>query len=193
MVRLGFTMIELIFAIVIIGVSVMSLPTMTNIINKGIESNLVQEAIFAASTELMGASSGYWDENSMQDINLNHLSRVINISGDCDSVTKLRAGHIAQPYHRRCLNDLTTNAVSTAGGSVYDLDDASHLDEDIFIDNTTDASGYKQTYKSDIVVIQVGNIKKITATIKDENGDTITILRSQSANIGETDYYKRTL
>lgn len=171
----------------------MSLPTMTNIINKGIESNLVQEAIFAASTELMGASSGYWDENSMQDINLNHLSRVINISGDCDSVTKLRAGHIAQPYHRRCLNDLTTNAVSTAGGSVYDLDDASHLDEDIFIDNTTDASGYKQTYKSDIVVIQVGNIKKITATIKDENGDTITILRSQSANIGETDYYKRTL
>ena len=44
--RFGFTMIELIFAIVIIAISVMSLPMMTQVTNKGLEESLVQEAIF---------------------------------------------------------------------------------------------------------------------------------------------------
>jgi len=74
--RFAFTMIELIFAIVIIAISVMSLPMMAVVTQRGMENNIVQEAIFAASAELMGATSGYWDENSMQDINVSHLSRV---------------------------------------------------------------------------------------------------------------------
>jgi len=193
MVRFAFTMIELIFAIVVIGISVMSLPTMTNVINKGIENNIVQEAIFASSTELMGATSGYWDENSMQDINKSATSRVINIYNDCNSSTKLRFGHINQPYHRRCLDNLSTTPRATSGGNVYDLDDASHSSKDIFINPSPNAKGYKQSYKSTITVVQNGDIKEITSTIKDENNNTITVLKAQSANIGETEYFKRKL
>lgn len=193
MVRFAFTMIELIFAIVIIGISVMSLPTMGNIINKGIENNLVQEAIFASSTELMGATSGYWDENSMQDINKSATSRVIDISDDCNTTTNLRFGHINQPYHRRCLDNLSTIARASSGGDVYDLDDASHSNQDIFINTTTDENGYKQSYKSTITVVQKEDVKEITSTIKDENNNIITVLKAQSANIGETEYFKRKL
>ena len=196
MVRFAFTMIELVFAIVIIGISVMSLPTITNVVNKNIEGNLVQEAIFAASTELIGATSGYWDENSMQDIATSHLSRVIDVSNDCNTTTKLRYGHIPQPYHRRCLDDESTTVNNTSGGSVYDINDAQHSNENIFINTTTDASGYKQTYTSQVIVdlnTTNNNIKKIEIVIKDENNNTITLLRSQSANIGETEYYKRML
>jgi prepilin-type N-terminal cleavage/methylation domain-containing protein len=50
--RLAFTMIELIFAIVIIAISVMSLPMMTQVTSAGIERNLVQEAIFASVAEI---------------------------------------------------------------------------------------------------------------------------------------------
>lgn len=188
-------MIELIFAIVIIAITVVSLPMMSQINQRGIENNIVQEVIFASSAELVGATAGYWDENSMQDANVTNLSRVINISGDCDPTTKLRPGHINQPYHRRCLDNNTTPANNAAGGVFYDLDDAEHGAANIYTDNTTDAAGYKDTYNSTIDVSPSAtnaNVKVLTVTVTDsDDGHVVTVLRTQSANVGETDYYKR--
>jgi len=79
----AFTFIELIFAIVIIAISVVSLPTMTSSLSRGIESNLVQEAIFAASTELNQAISSNWDERSLEDGN-SSLGRVVD-DGTCET------------------------------------------------------------------------------------------------------------
>jgi len=197
--RDAFTMIELIFAIVIIAITVLSLPMMTQINQRGVESNIVQEAIFAASTELMGATAGYWDENSLQDINMSHLERVINISGDCNTSTQLRPGHINQMYHRRCLDSNSTTAhnsnVAIADINVSDLNDAAHGAQNIFTDTTLDDTGYKGEYQS-VVAVGVspsdGNIKDITVTVSDENGAPVTILKTQSANVGEIDYFKRT-
>jgi type II secretory pathway pseudopilin PulG len=193
MVRVGFTIIELVFSIVIISISVMALPTLINTTNKAIEDSLIQEAIFSASAELMGATVGYWDENSMQDMNKSTLSRVINIQHDCSEDTKLRYGHIDQPYHRRCLDNLQTTPRSSAGGIVYDIDDASYQNKNIFIDQTTQASGYKKHYTSSINVTQEDDVKTIKITIKDENNNTIVKLKSVVANIGEVDYFKRTM
>ena len=199
--RFAFTMIELIFAIVIIAIAVVSLPVMNQAIQKGTEEAIVQEAIFAASTELMGASAGYWDERSMEDESMSQFSRVINIGGDCNTTTKLRPGHIAQSLHRRCLDsNLATGLDSTTNTNVYSLDDAEKTD-DIFITNgtsggTPEASGYKNTYKYIIVVNRVAgsDIKDINVTITDDQTppNTLVILKIQSANIGEVDYYKRT-
>ncbi|WP_366755894.1 type II secretion system protein [Sulfurimonas sp.] len=50
--KYAFTLIELIFAIVIIGISVMSLPMLTQVTSSAIEKNLVQEAIFASVAEI---------------------------------------------------------------------------------------------------------------------------------------------
>ena len=197
--RFAFTMIELIFAIVIIAISVMSLPMMIQVTQKGIESNILQEAIFAASAELMGATAGCWDEVSMRDINVSHLSRVIDIgtSNDCNDTTKLRPGHINQPFHRRCLDENSTAIADLDKNitSIYSLDDAAHVAQNIFINTATDETGYKELYKSEIDVSLSStdnNIKIITATVTDDDGDPITVLRTQSANIGEIDYYKRT-
>ncbi|MDB2562060.1 type II secretion system GspH family protein [Sulfurimonas sp.] len=185
--RLAFTMIELIFAIVIIAISVMSLPMMTQVTNKGLEESLVQEAIFVGSAELMGATTAYWDANSLQDINVSSLSRVINIANDCDDTTKLRPGHIAQPYHRQCLDDNTTGAADAGADS---LDDMEKTDEAVFLNANPTAEGYKKSYTTSIDVNRTGNIKTITVTIKDA-GASVTVLKTQSANIGEIDYYKR--
>lgn len=196
--RSAFTLIEVIFAIVIIAIAVLSLPMMSRATQRGIESNIVQEAIFAASAELMGATSGYWDENSMQDIAVSHLSRVINIGGDCNNTTQLRPGHIKQVYHRRCLDNNTTVAYNNAvGGTVFDLDNAKHPNQAIFISGagagTADETGYKELYTS---VVAVGispanyNVKDINVTVSGAKG-VITVLKSKSANVGEIDYYKR--
>jgi len=190
--KTAFTMIELIFAIVIIAIAVLSLPMITRVTSNAMDNNLAQEAIFAGAAELMSATAGYWDENSMQDINISYLSRVIDISGDCNVTTRLKPGHIAQPFHRRCLDSNLTGANNAAGGVVIDLDDAVKNNA-LFTNNTTSAAGYKRTYQSSITIDNITdpNIKIITSIISDLDGNEITRLTIHSANIGEIDYYKR--
>ena len=196
--RHAFTIIELIFAIIIISIAVVSLPVMTKITEKGLEESIYQEAIFASSAEIMGVSSGYWDTRSIEDIAYSHLSRVIDINVTnaairCDS-NRLRPGHIAQPLHRRCLDSNTTTGLETAGvdtiaAAVNTVDGAN-----IFKTSSGlligEAVGYKDIYTSDMNITRVGNIKYITVTVKD-GATQITRLRMQSANIGEIDYFKR--
>lgn len=195
--RSAFTLIELIFAIVIIAITVLSLPMMTRITQRGIENSIVQEAIFAASAELMGATSGYWDLNSMEDNNVSHLSRVIDIGGTCENNTlssryRLRPGHIAQSLHRRCVDSSTGNVADTADATYPNLNNAHHAtNDDVFTNSTTDSTGYKETYKSTLLVSRTNDIKFIVVNVTYSNGNPITTLRAQSANIGEIDYYKR--
>lgn len=191
-------MIELIFAIVIVSIAVISLPTMIQVTSKGIESNIVQEAIFAASAELMGATSYYWDAKSMEDNETSHLSKVINIDNDCEDNAsspryRRRPGHITQLYHRKCLNNLDTDPDDNPNSNFPNLNNTETTgDEDIFdIGATAEATGYKNIYTKNVVVTRTDNIKKITITIKNSDGDTITSLNTYGANIGEIDYYKR--
>lgn len=206
--RYAFSMIELIFAIVIIGVSVISLPMMTQATSKAIEENLVQEAVFAASTELNQVVSYYWDENSIQ--GNDSLSKVIN-TGDCNDISKLMPGHVNQPLHRRCLDDTTENPSPSLGfDSGESPSDKNDIDDNIIVSNeaifiatsgnVASAEGYKESYTKTVEVDYANfgtevaadkNIKKITVTIKGEDNKTITRLSTYSANIGEVDYYKR--
>ncbi len=195
--KTAFTMIELIFAIVIIAIAVISLPTMIQVISKGMEKNLAQEAIFGASVELMQASSGYWDANSMKDINLSDYSRVVNIDGDCNATTKLRPGHINQPFHRRCIEDTTiTIPNNTTGNADFNtLNDFVHTAQSLFIGDAMGTAGYKNmNYTSTLTITPLAtdtNIKVLTATIK-EGTNIITVLKTEAANVGEPQYYKRT-
>lgn len=196
--RLAFSMIELIFAIVIIAITVLSLPMMSQIASKGVENTLVQEAIFAASAELNQATSYYWDERSMEDGNTS-LSKVINTNNDCNATTRLRPGHINQPMHRKCVNN-TLNALANnaGGGTVLDLNDAAKSEASIFTGASSE-EGYKERYTSKVEVSNVSfggapsrDIKEVKVTVYDEAGEEVTSLVSYSANIGEVDYHKRT-
>jgi prepilin-type N-terminal cleavage/methylation domain-containing protein len=200
----AFTMIELIFAIVIIGITVISLPMVNQIVSKGVEGNLVQEAIFASSAEINQVLSYHWDENSIQGNDT--LAKVVwTPNSSCDSDTKLRPGHISEPLHRRCIDDNTTGESTTFNdATLNDIDDMNGTTSSIFIDNSggsviSSSKGYKQDYNSTVNVEYAdfepgvasnNNIKKVTVTIS-KGGNNITVLRAYSANIGEIDYYKR--
>ena len=207
--RFAFTLIELIFAIVIISIAVVSLPVMVQITSKGIENSLVQEAVFAASAEIMGATSYYWDQRSMEDVNVSHMSRVIDIGGTCENNSslashRLRDGHIAQAKHRRCLVSTSAAGLNALGGDYPGLNQASYSNKAIFVDpggvDIGSATGYKHDYQSDLNVTSNAtftgtpntDMKKITVTISNaDSGDTVTSLSTYSANIGEVDYLKR--
>jgi prepilin-type N-terminal cleavage/methylation domain-containing protein len=200
--RSGFTLIELIFAIVIIAITVLSLPMMNQIISKGVDSNIKQEAIFAAATELNEATTAHWDENSLESDSSSLFARVIDIDGNCDNNTsspryRLMPGHIEQLKHRRCLNDSTTNPAT----AVEALEDKAHDYQLIFLNPTPSAEGSKDEYYSQMTVVEDNvnfggasdkNIKKITVTITDSQKKVISSLKTYSANIGEVDFHKRT-
>jgi len=202
--RSAFTLIELIFAIVIIAISIMSLPLMTQATSRGMEGNIVQEAIFAASTELNQAVAANWDENSLLDGGANSLARVVpRNTGICNAATRLKPGHINQPLHRRCLN-VETTAVSNASATAVDaLND--YAGANAMSNAATSQSGYKFTYTTTIAVfhnsvtansvifdgVARNDMKRISVTVSNA-GTTITTLNTYSANIGEVDYYKRT-
>jgi len=196
-VKKGFTLIELLFAIVVIAISVMSLPMMTQTTSKAIDGNLVQEAIFAASAELNGVITAHWDEHSMQD-DKDGLARVIDIS-DTDCTDHLLLGHITQSYHRRCLDDSEIDPLdATEDDDIYALEDMAHDNKNIFDSSQTNAQGYKKQYDSQVTISRPANfngdndsIKKIELTVSDQDGNPITILKTYSANIGEVDYFKR--
>lgn len=192
-------MIELIFAIVVISIAVMSLPMMIQITSKGIEDNIVQEAIFAASAELMGATSYYWDKRSMEDSNLSKLSRVVDVDGDCNASTRLRPGHV----NRRCLDNIGAGVVNyNTEETVFPSLNMSVHGVEVAFDAgaTAEASGYKELYRGQMSISKgvniynatSDNVKELNATIYEDDGTTIiTSLRIYSANIGEIDYYKR--
>ena len=199
--RSAFTLIELIFAIVIIAIAVISLPRMTQVIATGIEGNIVQEAIFAASTELNQAVAANWDENSLVDGNTS-FARVID-NGNCENNSSLQTyrqkpGHINQPKHRRCVDSNNTTVSNATLTAVDALDDYEKTDADLSSPSVSQ-SGYKFAYKTTIVVthpatfngVLNNDMKEINATISN-NATPITTLTTYSANIGEVDYHKRT-
>lgn len=198
--RAAFTLIELIFAIVIISIAVVSLALMIEVNNKEMEDNMAAEAIFAASTELMSAAAGYWDANSMYDYNVSHLSRVIDIGSTCNNDSnssryRLRLGHIAQPFHRRCVeNNITeVSPANLPSATLTNLNNAKHTNKPMFLLPSPEASGYKNDYSSSLSVEQIGDIKYMEIEVTDLKGNLVTKLKMQSANVGEIDYYKRTL
>jgi len=199
-VRTAFTLIELIFAIVVIAISVLSLPMMSQVTAEGIDNNLVQEAIFGSATKLNEAVTAHWDGSSIEPGMPDSFARVIE-TGTCESnplATDYRQmpGHINQPLHRRCLDSNLTAPVGAVAG-VTSLDNFAGASA-IFM-GASSAEGYKDTYTATVVVtrgVTFGslagnpNIKRIVSTITNADGP-VAALRTYSMNIGEVDYYKR--
>ncbi|MBD3797360.1 MAG: prepilin-type N-terminal cleavage/methylation domain-containing protein [Campylobacterales bacterium] len=203
--RYAFTMIELIFAIVVIAVAVVSLSVMTQTTDKNIESNIVQEAIFASEAVINEAIGYYWDLNSLIDVNDSSFSRVINIDGNCNPLTFQKPGQI----NRRCISNLALTAQnSNASTRVIDSIPNVYNGSSMILHN--DASTAYATYKNDYLatanVRQCSNgggciafgqnsfdadLKEIDFAVSDSNGIIVRI-RAYMANIGEASVANRT-
>jgi prepilin-type N-terminal cleavage/methylation domain-containing protein len=156
--RQAFTLIELIFAIVIVAIIVLSIPMMTQATSKSSEGSISQEAVFAASAKLMQTLSFPWDENS-SDIEqilegATVLSGVVKIPGGTASLdfndTVCRPGLIA----RRCRTDEQGREVNVSNlGDDYPTPSSMHalirgLDDSNGTSTiiATSSEGYKNRY-----------------------------------------------
>lgn len=208
--RAAFTLIELIIAIVVISIAILALPVMNQTNNAALESNIDQEAIFAASAKLLQVLTYNWDESS---INPGALAKVVDTVGDPAYTVNprpYRAGHVIQDLHRSAFFNVTLTSNSNALGSENgDLDDMDDFDGQItgLVTGGTSQSGYKTNYNARIDVTYVddtpnnilstaaapgatSNLKMATITVLNGN-NVIIVLRAFAANIGEIDYHKR--
>jgi len=204
-VKSAFSLLEVVFAIIIMGITMVTLPVMMSSNDKGIDTTLIQEAIFGASAELNQVLSYRWDENSINetvDPKALGLSGVVQTSySDCDTNTSsptygLRPGHITQPKHRKCLlNFPTTSTLGSDAGDLDDIDDVSTSAKSLFINYSADVDGYKQDFQSSVSVsydtmgglVGTHDAKKVTVTVTDAAGNIVTKLTSYTLNIGEID------
>ncbi|MDH4944563.1 type II secretion system protein [Sulfurimonas sp. C5] len=198
----AFTMIELIFAIVVMSIAIVSLPVMTQTADKNTEASIVQEAIFASETILNESMAYYWDENSQFDESISgDLSRVINTSGCIASTPNKRIGHV----NRRCLSDLAISVSNNPTVNTLDSLENTWNNQNVIL-NAPSGATYKAGYYATVNVtqsnlggLQFGNtannadLKEIALTIRDNSANIITTLRAYSANIGDIDIAKRTL
>jgi type II secretory pathway pseudopilin PulG len=218
-VRSAFTMIELIFAIVLIAVVMLTIPTMIQVNNKALEGNAAQEAIFLVSAVLSETTTLVWDGNS-DDVNGTNviLSKILdtNNTGNAaykrpDLNTSIRNGGLDQDLHRRffdaeihpaqttkiIVSQPLTNSAAAIGGYKNQYTIVATRE---YASDTPHAGTSADPFEFTVPNLAVGaassptNVKmtqvEINATI-DGNNLTISRLRAYTCNIGETDYAKR--
>lgn len=164
--RKGFTLIELIFAIVIVAIIVLSIPMMNLINAKATEGSISQEAVFASSAKLMQTLSFPWDENSTDIEQILEgatvLSGVVKIPAGIASLdfndTVCRPGLIA----RRCRKDENGSEVNVSElGNDYTNPLIRGLDDSngtfAMVSSATSAEGYKNQYSMTVDVAYVSD------------------------------------
>jgi prepilin-type N-terminal cleavage/methylation domain-containing protein len=135
--RSGFSLIELVFSIIIIAISLMSVPMLIGESNKANQYSLIQESVMAARTKLGNILTFQWDDNStiINGSALEGLRVIDTLNGNIDlnrSVgTQYRVGHSHGVDRRKF--DTTTNPVlaKRIGPDAGDLDDIDDFDGDV--------------------------------------------------------------
>ncbi len=131
--RAAFSLIELVLAIVVIAISVMTIPLMLQQGAKNNQFTALQESIFAARTKLGDILTFRWDQNSLEG---SEIIRVLDVNaGDSELARDLasqdgnrRIGHIAEDKRRR-FKDLNTSAPQRYPTSVVDKDSDGNPDD----------------------------------------------------------------
>ncbi len=203
MMRSAMSMLELVFAIVIMGISVMSLPLILTQVQNNNAFAMQQEAILATKTKIGDILTYEWDDNSYN--TTAQRSFVLNTNGnailDCNATTLRRIGHINADYRRKC-SAMNATGIGTSNGTDIDqfhnqpttiatVEGAGTLDY-VFtaltltptITYISDAQLNNFTFNPNNISATPTNIKTISVQVTGTN-QNIT-LRAFSCNIGES-------
>jgi len=215
MVRHAFTMIELIFAIVVIAFIVSGVPQIIKQNDKallGFDENstgaFAQEGIFAAAGTAAKVLTYQWDPNSLDPTEPNPYAKELNtststlVTNTAGVVLPLRVGNVAQDRHRRYhstintapsqqeldgLTSGTVNIVDTNGSDAYKCTWSATLSGGYVPDGTYPTTFSATVSNSKMAVIQVNSTGGACPSITN-----VVTMRIYTANIGEFDYAKRT-
>lgn len=115
--RKASSMIELVIAIVVMGIAVMTLPLMLERTQANNAFAMQQEAILAARTQIGDMLTYPWDENSIQNDVVGVLNVHINSDDELDrNITIRRVGHVLADKRRKFFNaDINATTIANLG------------------------------------------------------------------------------
>lgn len=215
--RKASSMIELVIAIVIMGIAVMTLPLMLERVQENNAFAMQQEAILAAKTQLGDIITYPWDDKSLN--SSNNIVAVLDTQGAANYKrevnTTRRIGHVKQDKRRKFFaNETNASSIPAATNNIVDIGDfdtdvaelnklnstdadfAGSLDYRFDFNMTTsvryvDDTGSPNNFIfSDTNISTTSNIKMITVTLQGDNISTFR-LRAYSSNIGESALLRR--
>lgn len=186
------SMIELVIAIVVMGIAMMTLPMMLTRVQENNAFSLQQEAIFMARTQIGDILTYPWDENSIQ----NDIAIVLDVSNGDNNLTRFpdinstrRVGHI-EGNKRRKFNTTQIFASTTLGLETGEAipDDIDDLNTNIHTllnaSDTNATTGYKLSDTNmTIRVIYVSDDTNYTKNTIDFSFPTTSMPINQTTNI----------
>jgi hypothetical protein len=146
--RQGIAMIELIFAIVIMAIVLMSAPMMISTATKSSNVSLQQESIAIAAAEIGMILTHHWDEGDTNETNSGPILLTASIADLNEKVPTGRRAGTPASSNRSFYTSLggtlntSTNLNNTEGGERDDIDDYNGLNSTLLDSNaTTTVSG----------------------------------------------------
>ena len=219
--RHAFTMLELVFAIVIIGIAVLALPTVLLTSASSQEQTLKEEGIMLTTAKIAQILTFPWDANSSPTAVMS-TSQVLNTGGHGalgrNGISDFRIGHFQDELRRRMTPESDQRAAGAIGG-VNNI--GSFNGDDVTVGAAGVATGYKKQYRTTTLVSYVAdaadyntaantdinfnfttaaaggttNMKMIQVSTSelDSAGAWVPIIQmtSYSSNIGEAEFFKR--
>ncbi len=152
----GFTLIELIISIVIIGIAASVLPTMIASANKLEEDTLNQDVFFKSVTVLTDIASRYWDDPSSTngDENITALIWHTNTGDTALEKTSYRDGSIQNENFRYFFSSNSASDLTNATHQIKDSDtgyDNINQYQNGYIDETASDARVRYDIKIDYV------------------------------------------
>lgn len=163
--RKAISLIELVFAIVIMGFSIMAFPLILSQTSNAIAIAIQQEAVLAAKTYIGTILSHDWDKNSVDFSVSGGKALVLHAtdSADFPVVDGMRKGHIVGQGRRKMLYDATsviyanptktTDTANWGSGDKSDVDDFNKKGESLSVVVTNMDSILKFDVNSTVVYV----------------------------------------
>ena len=149
----SFTLIELIFTIVIIAFIFTTIPKIIYATNEGFKFTLKEDGIFNMMTKIMDISFKDWDENDTNstDILLAQHQNVLECNSSANPPIRIGGFYSGDEYSRICKNDLNMSHIGP------DTDEDSEADYDDVDDfNGTEDNATKNGKTRYIIYIKDG-------------------------------------
>jgi type II secretory pathway pseudopilin PulG len=203
----SFTLIELVIAIIVVGITVTSIPMLLSTVSNNMSTNLKSNSFFNAYSTLSLIESMDWDENNTKGDN---YYKVLTADGGDTELKCIRKGTVQLDNQSGA--DCDDNKTSTIG-----IDDGEDADDSSTFDDVDDFNGYENDdlasynfkvgvkyvqdnanysdknifYNDDLTTSNNTNIKEIEINITDKNGKLISVIRGKADNVGAVKIYSR--
>ena len=171
MVRKAFSFIELVVAIVVMGIVFLTVPLILSETQRSSALAIQQEAVMAGMTQLVNTMSYRWDERQTDDTLNGGYAKVLDTKNGASAFqcinmngSRWRRGHFRETDRRRCYNSERNATDATAlgpdGGDLDDIDDIIMTNEELLVSASSaqelNASfEYKKNYEINLSIYYI--------------------------------------